>query len=393
MTDLIFSDDFDTLDTIDMYATGDAGYKWYVTRRWGNGTAQPSDYSIKDGIITLHQTTTPNNITLSTMDINTGNGFSWNTGYLEVRFRIPDADGRQTNNAGNIPTIWSFPDKKHMAIDESHYVEMDWMEYWGLDTKQWPTRPDGYYTVTLHDQTYENGDMKTWYTNTGSAGRYQNGLGDEQWHVMGWRWEKGKLCAYLDGVKVSEQHWGGPEGPDPRPGDQFTLFADETDVFTIIDEQFDVLYLSGHKDNPMEVDYVRIWQGDGSVISPDEPEEDEKPEYTDMEAEDFWYNYCTDDWGDPIVGATEENYQNILNGREIWEKLTDTRKEEINAYLESLGQPTFDELLADALIIAGGGMPESPDTGVRRTLSIAAVLAVLSGIALWFTRRRRRKNK
>ena len=399
MTDLIFSDSFDTLDTIDMYATGDAGYKWYVTRRWGNGTAQPSDYSIKDGILTLHQATTPNNITLSTMDINTGNGFSWNTGYLEVRFRIPDADGRQVNDAGNIPTIWSFPTNKHLEIpgENTHYIEMDWMEYWGLDTKQWPNRPDGYYTVTLHDQTYENGDMKTWYTNTGSAGRYQNGLGDEQWHVMGWRWEKGKLCAYLDGKKVAEQRWGGEDGPDPKAGDQFTLFADETDVFTLIDEQFDVLYLSGHKDNPMEVDYVRIWQGDGSVISPDEPKEDEEIVITDMAAEDFWYNFCTDDWGDPVVEITEENYLNILAGEDVWNVLSEARRAEINTLLEEYGQSSYDKLLADAKIIADGGELDdggsdpTPDTGEHTAVPAVAALVALSAAALWMTRKRRQK--
>ena len=109
MTDLIFSDDFDSDATIDKYATGDHGYKWYVTARWGNGTATTDDYSVEDGILSLHRGTTPNNITLSTMDINTGNGFSWNTGYLEFRVRVVDADGAQVHNVGNVPAVWSFP--------------------------------------------------------------------------------------------------------------------------------------------------------------------------------------------------------------------------------------------------------------------------------------------
>ncbi len=394
MTELIFSDDFSSDATIDKYATGDAGFKWYVTRQWGNGTAQPSDYSVKDGILTLHQATTANNITLSTMDINTGNGFSWNTGYLEVRLRVVDADGRQ-NYGGNIPAIWSFPDVKHLEIEKQHYVEMDWMEYWGLDTKQWPTRPDGYYTITLHDQTYENGDMKTWYNNGGTSGRYQNGLGDEKWHTMGWRWEYNKLCAYLDGEKIFEQRWGGEEGPEPGVGDMMSVFADETDVFELINEQYNVLYISGGVNNPMEVDYIHIWQGDGSTTSPDDPMEDdnEQGEVVDMAAEDFWYNYCTDDWGDPIADVTEENYMNILAGEELWNKLTDARREEINTLLGEYGQKSFDKLLADAKVIADGGeTDETPETGEGAgALPAALALATLSMATLFATRKRRRK--
>ncbi len=393
MTDLIFSDDFDTINSIDRYATGDAGYKWYVTRRWGNGTAQPDEYSVANGILTLHQSSSANNITLSTMDVDTGNGFSWNTGYLEVRFRIPDADGRQVNNAGNIPAIWSFPVNKHLETEgeNNHYVEMDWMEYWGLNTDKWPQYPDGYYTVTLHDQTFDNGDMQTWFSNTGVGGRFQNGLGDEQWHVMGWRWEKGKLCAYLDGVKVMEQHWSSGEEPTPDASDQLDGTASTEDIFTLIDEQFNVLYLCGHKDNPMEVDYVRIWQGDGSVVSPDD---DDDTTAIDVAAEDFWYDFCTDDWADPIVAVTEDNYQSILSGEAVWNALSEERRSEINALLASFGQPSFDRLLADAKLLANGGTPGTPDTGerTRAIVPLTVSLMMVSAAVLWTTVKRRKAS-
>ena len=43
ITSLIFSDDFDTLDVIDMEDTGKEGYKWYVDRPWGAVTLTAND--------------------------------------------------------------------------------------------------------------------------------------------------------------------------------------------------------------------------------------------------------------------------------------------------------------------------------------------------------------
>ncbi|MBR2406358.1 MAG: Ig-like domain-containing protein [Clostridia bacterium] len=397
MTNLIFSDDFDSDKTIDKYATGDHGYKWYVTAKWGNGTAQPDDYTVKDGILKLHRGSTPNNITLSTMDINTGNGFSWNTGYLEFRLRVVDADGAQVHNVGNVPAVWSFPMEKHMEIagKNKRYVEMDWMEYWGLDTAKWPTRPGGYYTISLHDCENSTDGLTAWFANSGSSGRYQEGLGDEEWHVMGFRWEKGKLAGYYDGEKVFEQKWGEGEQPKPNAPDQINgVLTPTEDVYTLIDRQFNILYLSAHEKNPMELDYVRIWQGDGSVVSPDDPEDGEEVDpddvIVDIEPEQFWYNYCTDDWGDNITAVTEENYLNVLAGQALWEALTDARRAEINAYLKAQGQPSYDELLAAALAIQNGTDEEqSPATGATTALPAATAAAVLGAAALWLTRKRK----
>lgn len=402
MTDLIFSDDFNSDATIDKYATGDHGYKWYVTANWGNGTATTDDYSVTDGILSLHRKSTPNNITLSTMDINTGNGFSWNTGYLEFRVRVVDADGAQVNNVGNVPAVWSFPREKHMEIagKNIHYVEMDWLEYWGLDTEKWPSRPGGYYTISLHDMKKGDGPdgYEYWYANGGSSGRYQEGLGDEQWHVMGFRWEKGKLTGYFDGVKNFEQKWS--EDSEPKPSANQPnggLPTDMTSVFSLIDEQFNILYLSGHEKNPMELDYVRIWQGDGTIVSPDDPDEGEGEEggdvQVDIEPEDFHYNFCTDAYGDLITEINEDTYLSILAGKELWAALTAERKAEINAYLAEQGQPSFDELLAAAEAFANGDGEgeETPDTGEHTALPAAALAAVMGAAVLWMTRKRKQK--
>ena len=205
---------------------------------------------------------------------------------------------------------------------------------------------------------------------------------------------KNSVNDYVDGEEVFRLKYD-PEGfSDPMasvvsPGDKGGVGA-----FSYMNEQWLPVHISGSKDNPMEMDYIRIWTstGGGSVDLPGSDEE----EIVDMEAEDFWYNYCTDDWGDPIVEATEDNYLNILGGQELWEKLSDERKAEINALLEALGQPTYDKLLADALVIANGGeveTPDSPDTGDHTALpAMVAAIMTLSAAVLWISRKRK-KNK
>ncbi|MBR2405939.1 MAG: N-acetylmuramoyl-L-alanine amidase family protein [Clostridia bacterium] len=69
-----------------------------------------------------------------------------------------------------------------------------------------------------------------------------------------------------------------------------------------------------------------------------------------INANEFFYNYCTDYWGDPITKVDALNYTYILNGGEYWPYLL--QRDEVNAILKSNGQPSFDQLLNDAVAIA-----------------------------------------
>ena len=388
MDRLIFSDEFDSIGSIDTTASGAEGYKWYVTRNWSAGTVTRDEYDVEDGILTLKNDGSYG-ITLSTVDVNTHNGFGWNKGYLEVRLRIPKPEV-----TGGGPNVWSFPLGKALELpgENIRWVEMDWMEFWGIAHHY----DKGYWTVTLHDSTRPEGasDTTEWYSNTGNG---INALGDKEWHTLGWVWDENIVQAYMDGVKMFEITYSEDSLPSTLPNVHKGELKEG--VFSVANEQINCLYLSGYATNPMEVDYVRIWQGQGGGITPGDGNEDEI--IIDMTAEDFWYNYCTDDWGDPVAEATEDNYQNVLNGQAIWEQLSDERRAEINAYLEALGQPTYDELLAAALVIANGDSdkePDSemdpdeiPDTGEgARALPAVAMLAMLSAAALCVTRKRRK---
>ncbi len=265
MDRLTFSDDFTSLSTIDTTASGAEGYKWYVTRPWGGTTLTTNDYFVKDGVLTLKTAEPTYNISLSTADVKTGNGYSYQNGYLEAKFRIvlPDA-----GNGAGVPAIWSFTQNKALeSINGScdHWVELDWLEYWGI-TKQ---RPGGYYTMTMHDSRTNNATKQ--YNNSNA---HLTGLGNTDWHTMGWLWEQGSIRTFLDGVEVQNNLFSAlaPMVPaqTPKKDDNKNPLGSSTDngAFALADEEPCVLYIGGSLDNPLEIDYIRIWQtSEPAVVS------------------------------------------------------------------------------------------------------------------------------
>ncbi len=250
MHNLTFNDDFDSLDTIDKAASGKEGYKWYVTRPYGASTLTPDDYSAKDGILYLHNEVSTYNYGLSTVDIPTWNGYTFHKGYLEFRVRMPHYDSSLSGG----PAIWSMPENKLHNKDVEMWIEVDWMEYWGI-TK---ARPEGYYTITLHEQWVdETVTVTDWYNN--GKTHSQGGFGDAEWHTMGFLWEEGCLQAFFDGELVLTQKWADGEVPDPPATHKQGEYRFE-DIFTYMDEQVIPFFINGSKDNPMEIDYIRVWQ-------------------------------------------------------------------------------------------------------------------------------------
>ncbi len=394
-----FSDDFNNIGLIDSGDTRTDGYKWYVSRPYGTPSVKPDGYFIEDGVLTLVDDHPTYNMSLTTAEYNSGIGFSFNQGYMEVRIRIPRPRANQAGEDG-IPAIWSLPIDKLQGHEDANWVEADWLEYWGINGFG-SSRPEGYYTITFHDQDAANSENPYYNKNSNSS---KSGLGDGEWHTMAWLWAQNVVVGYVDGAEVFRLKYS-PDGfSDPMasvvsPGDKSGIGA-----FSYMNEQWLPVHISGSKDNPMEMDYIRIWTGNGGgFVGGDDEEEDDV--VIDMAAEDFWYNYCTDDWGDPIAEVTEDNYLNVLgynwetgefDAEYVWTHLTDERRAEINELLESLGQPSYDEMLADALIILEGGDPSddnSPDTGEHSAMPALAATALLLSAAVLWTSRKRRKNK
>ena len=120
MTRLVFEDDFDSMDTIDMDGTGKEGYKWYIRRPYKSTIMTTDDITIKDSILTLHEHNSLYNYGLATVDGYNGVGYTFNKGVLEFRCRVPhfDQTKRDGRNPGcGVPAIWSFPREKIYEYD------------------------------------------------------------------------------------------------------------------------------------------------------------------------------------------------------------------------------------------------------------------------------------
>jgi len=293
-------------------------------------------------------------------------GFQYRFGYMETRIRIPRPRANQSGEDG-VPAIWSLPQSK-LTGNGTRWVEMDWLEYWGINGLG-SNRPEGYYTITLHDTEVDENNNQTWYQKNSNHSR--SGLGDGEWHVMAWLWMEDLLIAYIDDVEVFRLSYDEEE---------MSSAGGMVGAFSWMNHQDLPIHIHGSRDNPLEMDYFRVWTGlTGGNKDQFEEEEEEGPIeedniIVDMAADEFWYNYCTDDWGDNITEVTYDNYLNVLgelmeNGmyeaEYYWSKLSDERKAEINELLASNGQPTYDELLAAALAmaekVADGWLPEEPE--------------------------------
>ncbi|MBR2405635.1 MAG: family 16 glycosylhydrolase [Clostridia bacterium] len=245
MFDLTFNDDFNDVTYFDKDVTGREGYKWYVRRHSAFPLLKPEDYRTENGILTMDCAIDTFALGAATIDRITGVGYTFTHGYLEFRLRAPVVGGEDESKIA----IWSFPRERYTEKEKFvTHVEMDWLEYYG----------NNYYTVMLHEQSVEQGRWD-WYSST--QGSF-NGLGDQQWHVMGYLWEEGSLRCFLDGKEFYTLTWGPDEMPMPinevKKGD-----IKFDGVFSYADTQDMMLFLFGSAKIPLELDYVRIWQHGG----------------------------------------------------------------------------------------------------------------------------------
>lgn len=268
MTKLVFEDDFESLDTIDINATGEEGYKWYVRRPYRATVLTTEDFSIKDSVLTLHEHNSLYNYGLATVDGHNGVGFTFNKGVLEFRVRVPSYDQEMRSYklpGGGGPAVWSFPREKIYegpGFYTPQWVETDWMEYWGdLDMF-----PQGHYTITLHETMRsrdENGvviqnEKEAVQKHSLGKERHFNGFHDALWHTMTFLWEDDLLVGYFDNKEVLRMEYGKDKLCTPLP--KVTVGEQMEGAFSFMNEQELALIINGSACNTMEIDWIRVWQ-------------------------------------------------------------------------------------------------------------------------------------
>lgn len=256
MTRLVFEDDFDSVDTIDVTGLGTKGFKWYTTRPFRAKPLTADDFRVENSVLYLEQHDSLYNYGLCTYNPRTRQGFSFNKGVLEFRFRIPHYDANlmeytQPDCGG--PAIWSFPIEK-LQDTALEWVEMDWMEYWGTYDGRFP---GGYYTTTLHHSGRVTMNAPQTYIANNPTRNGPERLADAEWHELLILWEEGYIKSWLDGDPAVYQTYGdnGPEPPAKVQGDM-----DPKKIYTPMNTQHLPLIINGAKNNPLEIDWIRVWQ-------------------------------------------------------------------------------------------------------------------------------------
>ena len=247
MTTLVFEDDFDSYDTIDVNNTGDKGYKWYVERPYRFTTlTKDVDYKVENSVLTLCNVDHAYNYGMGTYHPTKRVGWWFCKGVLEFRIRIVNPHIPEGNEGKGIPAVWSFPPAT-ITDDMIQWVEPDWMEYWA----------DEFWTTAVHDSRRDGYKGQQVYGTTNSNYRGLPGLGDGEWHTLTYLWDDGRLESYLDG-KQSMVFTYGSGIAEPKVNHKKGEVRN--DQYRTLEWEPQTLILGGSETAPLEIDWIRVWQ-------------------------------------------------------------------------------------------------------------------------------------
>jgi|GEM_PF-956862 len=277
---LVFYDEFNSPSTIDINGTGNPKFKWFTTPFFARPSSKkPSIIKVSNGILTLNSTkTSARNSNIATaMPINNEQGWLGKVfgggAYFEARISF---DSITVKTANGWPSFWSMA-IEHMAqkgADQwtgltpgyKHFIEDDFFEY---NTASF-AGPHSY-SATMHDwfgiynKTCSSGYCKI-NNHYGSKGRFNNAVIKtpiktdwKQFHTIGQLWvpsntknNMGYVQNYFDGKLMSTVSWVAAKSSLPSPtGDS---------MFSIIDKSHLVVILGTGVNQPLNIDWVHIWQ-------------------------------------------------------------------------------------------------------------------------------------
>jgi hypothetical protein len=294
---LVFSDDFTNPQTIDLTATGNAGFNWYRTKFFGYATEPVSTIAFtSDGLmLTPSSVTGSYNIATAAPANNTqgyvGNAFG-GAAYFEAKIKF---DPTTVNFSQGFPAFWGFSIEHaaNMGADHpagtlagfQHFIEDDFFEFdisWASSIAYGTAIHDWYgiYSSTCQEG-YRNGlpgfcDV----TNNGIGTPYNNFVSTKhnsvmidwtQWHTVGQLWvpgsrylhAKGYVQNFIDGQPAYAGN--GTYAPLSKTGwkDVASAFTDPLNsptTFSVLDSDHLMIILGTGQGEPFTVRYVKVWQ-------------------------------------------------------------------------------------------------------------------------------------
>ena len=278
MTNLVFSEDFETETAIDFSGEGKPGYSFYADRPYGKKTLTPEECRMQDSVLYLEPEECKAGIGLLTYSKAGRTGFLMHYGYAEARIRADVPTGKYDG----WPAFWGMEKCDVMGEKWVKCSELDIMEM--VDPKEKGRSgcegKDIIYTGTLHEH-YHTGELNSkgrpkteyasnWINCTGYNDQFD--YLDDQWHIYAALWEPGYVAWYLDGKLMHSARYNATDLPqyyyrdDPTPLPRIEESRPELANTTwpgahhTMETSEQILVLGCNKNWPMEVDWVRVWQ-------------------------------------------------------------------------------------------------------------------------------------
>ena len=279
MTNLVFNEDFDTDKSIDFSGEGKPGYSFYADRPYAMPTLTPEECQMRDSVLYFKPEQCGSAIGLVTYSKAGRTGFTMHYGYAEARIR---AD-LPTGSYDGWPAFWGMEKLDMMGEHWKNCGELDILEM--VDPKEKgrskSERKDIIYTGTLHEhkrafdaEGNEIRNGRQFASSTVIAAGYQDQYDyiDDRWHTYAALWEPGHIAWYMDGKLMHSARFNATDLPeyyyrdDPKPVKRLNeVYPNLTETVWpgahhVMETAEEILVLGCHKNWPMEVDWVRVWQ-------------------------------------------------------------------------------------------------------------------------------------
>ena len=271
MTNLVFEDDFDSMDTIDIDATHEPGYKWYPD---AYGCRLTRDYITQQDSYIHMGGPQPKAYGLVTYSNVLDAGYLATCGcYLECRMRA----AMPTGEYGGIPAFWTMTLESFRGKEPwTQGSELDVVELFITKNKEGVDQK--YFCGSMHHHYREQDEAGGWKSSYVS--NLVNNCGyldqfpfvDDDWHTYAALWEKGHMSWYLDGKLMHSASYKEGELPQYYYRDDPTPLPRANEVYpnlnkperlgaqTIFDTDKGVVFLTSRETYSMDVDWVRIWR-------------------------------------------------------------------------------------------------------------------------------------
>lgn len=267
---LSFFDDFTALSTIDVNASGAAGFSWYSQQWFGSNVTSSGAISVSGSVLTLSgilQTAfspSPGQFTGTVF----GGG-----AYFEASIAFDPAKGALASS-GSWPAFWSLA-VEHIngteqwpgqPIGYAHFTELDFFEAFHAPNESYVGKTS--YWGTIHDWS---GIYNSGFPFNIQNGNHQFSVGSVDWsvfHKYGCLWvpsangKPGYVRWFFDDIPGPMIFWLGP--PTNPTGINGLLtpsrLEDATQNYSVIDQQHLAVRLETDPSWPMMVDWVKVWQ-------------------------------------------------------------------------------------------------------------------------------------